>query len=112
MEKINATTVLALFRKIARPLPWRDLQREFTVTGAREKRILRDVLRGLQRSGELLRDHRGAYQLPGEGEVQVGVIERRGRTLMFAGLPLAPTRQSWLRATGRTRGARGASNWS
>ena len=87
-----------MFGKNEQALPWRDLLLEFAVTGSREKRALRDVLRGLQRSGELVRDHRGAYQLPGTGQVQTGLLERQGRNLTFAGLPLAPARRSWLRA--------------
>ncbi|MCZ6460170.1 MAG: ribonuclease R [Gammaproteobacteria bacterium] len=97
-DSINAASVLNVMGKAARPLLWRDLLAEFDLNSAHEKRNLRNVLRGLVRSQALLQDHSGAYQLPGQGSLQTGLLERRGKTLTFAGIPLESDRRSSLRA--------------
>ena len=96
-NNINAASVLEVMGKAARPLLWRDLLVEFDLDSAPDKRKLRNVLRGLVRSQELVQDHSGAYQLPRLGSVQTGLLERRGKALTFAGIPLESTRNSSLR---------------
>ena len=70
------------------------------------RRNLRRVLKGMERNGELVRDHKGAWHLSGgssEGGEVEGVIESMGMTLSFQGLPLERERRMVLRAGDRVR---------
>jgi ribonuclease R len=64
---------------------------------ARDRRDLRRVLSGMVRTGDLVRDHQGAYHLPQKADLKTGVLHKDGRELRFAGLRVETTRRNLLR---------------
>ena len=98
MKTINAKVLTQHLKQLGRPAGWRDLAIAFDVTNATERRDLRTLLAGMVRTGELGKDHAGAYHLLAGGQSQTGLIERAGKGLTFAGLPLERDRRTWLRA--------------
>ncbi|MCB1683604.1 MAG: RNB domain-containing ribonuclease, partial [Pseudomonadales bacterium] len=97
MKPINAKALTQHLEALGGPAAWRDLVVAFDVTNSAERRDLRQLLAGMVRSGELGRDHAGAYHLIAAGSSQSGLIERAGKGLTFAGLPLERDRRTWLR---------------
>jgi ribonuclease R len=94
MKKLNAAAVSRLLK--AGSLPSDDIAEALGVARARDRRDLRRLLSGMLRSGELSRDHQGGYHLA-ETESRIGYLERSGRNLTFAGLPIERGKRSWLR---------------
>jgi ribonuclease R len=95
--KLDARTLLKVLNAENQPMGWRDLVLAFEVSNSAERRSLRNLLRGMVRSGELHQDHRGAYHPAKAGGVRRGVIEASGMTLSFQGLPLERQRGMLLR---------------
>lgn len=70
------------------------------LTGADEPRAitqLRQMLKGLERSGELLRDHQGTYHLPDAGTAQEALVERNGKQFTAAGAVIEDAQRFSLR---------------
>jgi len=84
-NRFTASEILTLFRDQSGPLSWRQL---IDLTAADEPRAitqLRQMLKGLERSGELERDHQGAYHLPDSGPVQEALVHRSGKNFTANG---------------------------
>ncbi len=98
---IDAQRLLAHLRESGEPAGWRDLVLALDAVTSPERRKLRNVLKGLTRSGEIEQDHRGAYHLAGHlgggGASERGLIEASGMSLSFRGLPLERQRGTLLR---------------
>ena len=94
--KSDARSLLSLLDEQG-PLGWRDLVVALNAGSSDERRRLRNLLKGMVRSGELHQDHRGAYHPAGAGGTRRGVIESSGMTLSFQGLPLERQRRMLLR---------------
>ncbi len=95
---LDAKTLTRLMKRNKGPMSWRDLLVAFDVSSGSEKRNLRNLLQGMERSGELHRDHRGAYHLAKTGGVRRGVLETSGMGLAFQGMPLERQKGMLLRA--------------
>ncbi len=94
--KADARSLLSLLREQG-PLGWRDLVVALNAASGEDRRKLRNLLKGMVRSGELDQDHRGAYHPAGAGGIRRGLIESSGMTLSFQGLPLERQRRMLLR---------------
>lgn len=94
--KLDSGSLLKLLDQQG-PLGWRDLVVAMDVSTGADRRQLRNLLKGLVRSGELQQDHRGAYHPANRGGTRRGVIESTGMTLSFQGLPLERQRGMLLR---------------
>jgi len=79
------------------PCTQEALAAELGAGNARARRDLRRLLAGMVRTGELSRDNQGEYHLVQSTQLQRGFIERMGRELTFAGLPIEGGRRSALR---------------
>jgi ribonuclease R len=95
--KLDAETLLRFLSEQDQPMGWRDLVVAMDASSSAERRSLRNLLKGMVRSGELHQDHRGAYHPAKAGGVRRGVIESSGMTLSFQGLPLERQRRMLLR---------------
>ncbi len=95
--KLDAKTLLRLLETEHRPMAWRDLVVALDASSSADRRSLRNLLKGMVRSGELAQDHRGAYHAARAGGQHRGVIEATGMTLSFRGLPLERQRGQLLR---------------
>ncbi|MEM7100595.1 MAG: ribonuclease R [Pseudomonadota bacterium] len=80
------------------PVSWRELVRLLDVDDPRRITQLRQLLRGLERNQELVRDHSGAYSLPKVLQAQEYLVEKLGRGLGVGGQPIEALRKSNLRA--------------
>lgn len=95
--KLDAKTLSRLIREADHPIGWRDLVVALDLSTSAERRSLRNVLKGMERNGELHQDHRGAYHLADADGVRRGVIGTSGMSLTFQGLPLERQKGLWLR---------------
>jgi len=99
--KLDAGTLLRFLNEQGHPMSWRDLVVALDASDSADRRNLRNLLRGMVRSGELHQDHRGAYHpahhLSVASGVRRGVLESSGMTLSFQGLPLERQRGMLLR---------------
>jgi ribonuclease R len=95
--KLDAASLLRLLKEEGRPLGWRDLVVATDAGSSADRRQLRNLLKGMVRSGDLHQDHRGAYHPARAAGVRRGVIESSGMTLSFQGLPLERQRGMLLR---------------
>lgn len=95
--KLDAGTLLRFLDAQGQPMGWRDLVVAMDASNSADRRALRNLLKGLVRSGELHQDHRGAYHPAKAGGVRRGLIESSGMTLSFQGLPLERQRRMLLR---------------
>ncbi|MDA1074609.1 MAG: ribonuclease R [Proteobacteria bacterium] len=85
--------------KDSEPAPtWKDLKTRFD-----DHRRLRLVLKGLERTGEIQRDHQGRYHRVGESNVE-GFLTGRPNALFLNDLPVPEGGQFVLRAGDRVRG--------
>ncbi len=100
---MDARTVIEALEAAGAPLSWRDLALAVAADRARERRELRRVLSGMVRSGDLSRDHQGAYHLAVAGGVISGVLERSGKDLSLEDHAVASERGTRLRAGDRVR---------
>jgi ribonuclease R len=82
----TATELVQTLQNADEPLSWRALS---VGLNSLERKALRNLLRGLVRNGEISQDAQGAYHAMAERELETGVLERRGRTLAFADVPIA-----------------------
>ena len=96
-NRFKAVEIIALLEAKNEPLTWHDLVQQVSADTPKAITQLRQMLKGLQRSGEIERDHQGAYHLPQAAEVVAVVIERQGRQLTAAGLPIEASKQLLLR---------------
>ncbi|MCH1550199.1 MAG: hypothetical protein L7T19_03480, partial [Pseudomonadales bacterium] len=92
-NRFKAVEIIALLEAKNEPLTWHDLVQQVSADTPKAITQLRQMLKGLQRSGEIERDHQGAYHLPQAAEVVAVVIERQGRQLTAAGLPIEASKQ-------------------
>jgi ribonuclease R len=105
-RKLDTAAVTRVLASANRPVSWQELTAELGIADSTDRRSLRRVLKGMERNGELVRDHKGAWHLSGEsgeGREVEGVIESMGMTLSFQGLPLERERRMVLRAGDRVR---------
>ena len=77
----SATELIETLQRADEPLSWRVLS---VGLNSLERKALRNLLRGLVRNGEISQDQQGAYHAMIESELETGVLERRGRDLVFA----------------------------
>ena len=96
-NRYRAAEILALIGAQKGPVNWRTLS--YLAAAETPKLItqLRQMLKGLQRTGELLRDQEGAYHLPDGEARQEATVERRGRVLVADGLPIEDAQKFSLR---------------
>lgn len=95
--RLNAQVIEKIFSRQNQALTWREL---VTLVGAEDPRSitqLRQVLKGMERNGELQRDHQGAYHLVAGAELQTGIVERSGKALHVDGLAIDASTRSPLR---------------
>ncbi len=94
MKKLNAAAVNRLLK--AGALASEQIAEQLDVARSRDRRDLRRLLTGMIRTGEISRDHQGAYHLA-ETEHRTGYLQKSGRSLSFDGLPVERGKRSWLR---------------
>jgi len=97
-NRYTATDVLSLIREQGGSVTWRELT---VLAGADHPKAitqLRQMLKGLQRSGELERDQEGTYYLPDSGDVVEAIVEQAGRRFSASGIPIEDARNFSLRA--------------
>ncbi len=93
---LTSKQVLDVLGAAAGPLSWPEMLRALDVRDGSGRRVLRRLLKGLQRNGQVALDRSGGYQLA--GDEQRGVLEQRFNELTFAGTPVAADRRGRLRA--------------
>ncbi len=100
----SASGLLELLAREPAPVGWREL---LALTGSYDgpsRRQLRNLVKGMLRSGELMQDQAGHYH-PAAADGDVGVLEGRGRNLTFAGVPVERGRGFRLRPGDRVEAA-------
>ena len=97
-NRYTAREVLDLIASQDGPVSWRELVGLAAADDPRSITQLRQMLKGLQRSEELERDHLGAYHLPDQGEVVEGIVRRSGRQLGVEGVVIEDPQRFSLRA--------------
>ncbi|MEQ8858778.1 MAG: ribonuclease R [Pseudomonadales bacterium] len=82
---MNGSELLELLAREPAAVGWRELQ---ALTGSLDgvgRRHLRNLVKGMLRSGDLMQDQAGHYH-PAAADGAEGVLEGRGRNLTFAGV--------------------------
>ena len=87
-ERFRAADVARLLSEGA--LEWRELVQQAQPASPREITQLRQLLRGMERNGELVRDPAGRYLAVDGAAAYEGEVVRRGKQLCVADWPLAP----------------------
>jgi len=87
-KRYTATDVLALIEARGGHVTWRELTALAGADHPKSVTQLRQLLKGLQRSGELERDHEGSYHLPDSGTVVEAIVEQTGKRFSAAGVPI------------------------
>ncbi|MEZ5560163.1 MAG: ribonuclease R [Pseudomonadales bacterium] len=95
-ERLTASTLLELLAREPGPVGWRELVALSESHDALARKALRNLVRGLQRSGELHQDREGHYYVA-SSDGREGVVEGRGKQLTFDGVPLEAQRGRRLR---------------
>lgn len=90
--RFTATEVRNLLLDTGGHADWHTLVDASGADTPKEITQLRQMLKGLERGGELIRDASGDYRLPGETRTHTGVVEQAGTTLILAGRPIGRTR--------------------
>ncbi len=94
-NRYTAGEVIALLEAAGGAVAWKDLVQMASADSPRAITQLRQMLNGLQRNGEIVRDHQGGYHLPQITPVVETLIVRQGRQLTAGGLPIdSPERLS------------------
>ncbi|MCR9261830.1 MAG: ribonuclease R [Pseudomonadaceae bacterium] len=97
-NRYTAREILALIRAEPGPVPWSTLTHLAGADKPKTITQLRQMLKGLQRSGELQRNQHGDYQLPDGGVPRKAVARLRGRMLVVDDLPIDDAGRLNLRA--------------
>jgi ribonuclease R len=87
-KRYTAASVLKLIEGLEQPVNWRNLAIAAEAIAPKEITQLRQVLRGLERNGELNRSVDGGYLLEAPGDMQVATVQKRGRVFYVAGLEI------------------------
>lgn len=87
--RLKAPDVLKMIAELPQPVSWRQLVDQAGAVTPREITQLRQLLRGLERNGELTKAPDGSYIIAAAVESEVGMVEGRGRKLTVAGYPIA-----------------------
>ncbi|MEQ8693292.1 MAG: RNB domain-containing ribonuclease, partial [Pseudomonadales bacterium] len=87
--RLKAPDVLKMIAELPQPVSWRQLVDQAGAVTPREITQLRQMLRGLERNGELTKAPDGSYIIAAAVESEVGMVEGRGRKLTVAGYPIA-----------------------
>ncbi len=95
--KFTASEVRGLIGQAGGRIDWRGLVSASQASGPREITQLRQMLRGLERTGELQRDFAGNYYIPSTGRRETGVIERAGSGLAVNGVAVKHRKRLSLR---------------
>ena len=90
--------MLRLLQEQGEPVIWRVLVEQLQVSEPRRITQLRQLLRGLERNGDIVRDHTGSYSIAQSLQAEELLVEKQGRGLAVAGKPLLDTRRSGVRA--------------
>lgn len=93
---LNATELLELIAREEAPVGWRELTTLTHSDHPAARKALRQLVKGMLRSGELVQDQDSHYH-PATGDGHVGVLEGRGRNLVFDGATVERTRRFRLR---------------
>src|SRR5690606_6972610 len=94
--RLGATELLELLAREEAPVGWRELVALTHSDDPVARKSLRLLVKGMLRSGELAEDHQGHYH-PAAADGRSGVLEGRGRNLLFDGVPVERTRELRLR---------------
>ena len=94
---VTGTQIKALLSAQQAPVAWRDLVRAVGADGPREITQLRQLLRGLQRNGEIQRGLSGDFSLPASAATAVGTVVARGKQLLVEDLPIGQAARMKLR---------------
>jgi ribonuclease R len=99
--RLTAAALLGLMAREGTALSFRDLLSLTESFDPVDRKHLRLLLRGMARNGELIEDLQGRYHpatsAGPDQPAQVGVLEARGRDLVFAGMTVERKRGSRLR---------------
>lgn len=96
--------LLELLAREPAPVGWRELVALTHSHDLLARRRLRQLVKGLLRGGELIQDHQGHYHAAA-ADGREGVLEGRGRNLVFDGVPVERTRDFRLRPGDRVEAA-------
>jgi ribonuclease R len=100
----SASGLLEMLAREQAPVGWREVVTLTHSDNPAARKMLRQLVKGMLRSGELVQDQDGYYH-PAAAEADVGVLEGRGRNLLFGGVPVERTRGSRLRPGDRVEAA-------
>ena len=87
-NRFTATEILNLLAAQPGPVSWRQLTDLTRADDPPAITQLRQVLKGLERNGELERDHQGAYHLPDSAPAQEALVKRDGKQFKADGVPI------------------------
>ncbi|XOV83604.1 MAG: ribonuclease R [bacterium] len=87
-NQYTAREILALLRAEPGPVAWSTLAHLAGADKPKAITQLRQMLKTLQRSGELRRNRHGDYELPEGGGLNRAVVQQRGRMLVVNDLPI------------------------
>ena len=87
--RYTATEIRKLLASQGGECDWRTLVDLSQASSPREITQLRQMLKGLERSGEIFKDASGVYRLPGEYETSEAVVESKGTQLYVQDLVIA-----------------------
>jgi len=85
-RRITAGEIISLLQHHASSMQWSQIVQAVGAESPRAITQLRQMLRGLQRTGELVKDHQGAFHLHQQQPASRGLIERSGRGFSVDGL--------------------------
>ena len=97
-NRYTAGEILALISAEPGPVPWSTLTHLAGADKPKTITQLRQMLKGLLRSGELQRNRHGDYQLPESGAPRSAVVQLRGRMMVVDDLPIDDAGRMNLRA--------------
>lgn len=96
-NRYTAHDVLGLIEAQPGPVSWRALTQLAHADDPRAITQLRQMLKGLQRSGELEMDHQGAYHLPSSAPVVEAMVSVSGKQFAADGVPITDPQRFSLR---------------
>ena len=100
-DPIVARDVLNFLHDASEGASWHELTDLFGASEPRRITQIRKLLRGLERNGEIQKDHAGRYFVVTQAATLTGQVEQRGRQLVIQGLPIENPQRWSLRAGDR-----------
>ena len=96
--RYRASAILELLADLPQPVAWRQLVDAAEAVQPREITQLRQMLRGLERTGEICKSADGGYYIERLEDALLGLVEGRGRKMTVANHPIANAQKLSLRA--------------